>query len=650
MKPFLSTLTLLLLLVGFARASDIESPGEFQSAIAAPKPIVLDGDLSEWSGVPAVVTPRFAVPKGTGSSASPNYVPFEEYDGGTWSGPDDQSATVQIAFDDDNVYLGIVVTDDYHENVSGTAWDGDAVQVLIADATRSQIVALYNYALNGYEDAQGKFVQTDGIIIEHVLGPATNETCHCATQAVIKRDSANKKTTYEIKLPKAALGLTSAQREPQFGLGIAINDGDGALVNGVQYGQSGQEGQKGWSGLGPHAVVFGRSPKEAALVTVRNANDIENSLEHVTAQPITKSIVLDGKLDEWPGTAIIANPKFAVPKNSAGKQTLNFVPFEPYDGGTWSGPEDQSSELQIAYDSNNVYLGLVVTDDYHENVSSTAWNGDAVQLMIANATRTDAVALYNYALGGYKDSDRARSLKRTGSWSSIIQVPRPTALADAPPTSASSATRPIRKRPMKSSSRPLRWVSQPRSPPDTKFGLGMAINDGDGALVDGVQYGQAGQEGQKGWSGLGAHAVVLGRTPTETAEVTLGDGKARIAVVRSGNTLSIQWAPASGVLEASPTLTHPAWSSVGSNNPATIPIGSGERVLPRAAVSSRSQVTKARAQSSAQRCHDRIGGRVQLGRQPTERQRSPGVRQQVWGESVQRFASEPDCPPMSSRR
>ena len=52
----------------------------------------------------------------------------------------------------------------------------------------------------------------------------------------------------------------------------------------------------------------------------------------------------------------------------------------------------------------------------------------------------------------------------------------------------------------------------------------MAINDGDGYLdtAAGVQYGQAGQEGQKGWGGLGAHSIVFGKTPSETALVTLG--------------------------------------------------------------------------------------------------------------------------------
>src|SRR5205814_4057394 len=46
-----------------------------------------------------------------------------------------------------------------------------------------------------------------------------------------------------------------------------------------------------------------------------------------------------------------------------------------------------------------------------------------------------------------------------------------------------------------------------------QFGLGMAINDGDAG---------AGQDGQKGWGGLGAHAIVFGKTPQETALVTLG--------------------------------------------------------------------------------------------------------------------------------
>jgi len=49
-------------------ANDIEPGQGFQSATQAAKPIVLDGNLSEWSGQP-IVSPQFAIPKGSGAAA-----------------------------------------------------------------------------------------------------------------------------------------------------------------------------------------------------------------------------------------------------------------------------------------------------------------------------------------------------------------------------------------------------------------------------------------------------------------------------------------------------------------------------------------------------------------------------------------------------
>src|SRR2546430_12139219 len=132
---------------------------------------------------------------------------------------------------------GVVVTDDYHEDVSGNAWNGDSIQLFIADAARTNQVALYNYALGGYENASGTLVTNDptgvpyGLLIDHQAGPGGDPACNCPTEAVIKRDFAKKKTTYEIKLPKGALGLTTLNGGPQFGLGMAINDGDGVALD-----------------------------------------------------------------------------------------------------------------------------------------------------------------------------------------------------------------------------------------------------------------------------------------------------------------------------------------------------------------------------------------------------------------------------------
>jgi len=487
--PLLMLAAATVVLGGFpAGANDIEPGKEFYDVIYAPRPITLDGDLGEWSGVPILADPKFAVPKGSGSSASPNYVLFEEYAGGTWTGPDDQTSAVQIVYDADNVYFGFVVTDDYHENAANSAWNGDSIQLMIASADRTQQVALYNYALGGVEGSIGE------IIVNHEAGPGGNEECACPTEAVVKRDAAAKKTVYEIKLPKKALGLDSLRGGPKFGLGMAINDGDEATP-----------GQRGWGGLGAHAIVFGKTPGETALITLTKGNDIEPSKEYYTALKTTKNIVLDGKLDEWAGAPVLADPKFAVPKGSGSTAASpNYVLFEEYAGGTWTGPDDQTSAVQVVYDADNVYFGFVVTDDYHENAANSAWNGDSIQLMIASEDRTAQVALYNYALGGVEGAIGEVIVNHEAGPGGNGECNCPTEGVVLRDAAAKKTYYEIK----------LPAAAVGLTPPltvGTKFGLGMAINDGDEATP-----------GQRGWGGLGAHSIVFGKTPGETALVTLG--------------------------------------------------------------------------------------------------------------------------------
>lgn len=502
--------TLLLLAAGsclFAvssRANDIEPGKEYYSAIHTPRPIVLDGDLSEWSGVPVLADPKFyvktgaegtAAGKGTGGVGA-ELVLFEQYNGGTWTGPDDQTSAVQIAYDADNVYFGFVVTDDYHENSANSAWNGDSVQLMIANATRTQQVALYNYALGGVEEALGD------VIVMHEAGPAADPTCGCETEAVIKRNTTTKKTTYEIKLPKAALGLTSLTGGTKFGLGMAINDGD-----------KDTPGQRGWGGLGAHAIVFGKTPSETALITLAKKNDIEPGKEIYTANPAPKAVVLDGNLSEWSGVPVLADPKFYVKigaeGTAAGKGTAGvgaeLVLFEQYAGGTWTGPDDQTSAVQITYDADNVYFGFVVTDDYHENSANSAWNGDSVQLMIANAAQSQQVALYNYALGGVEDA--------LGDVIVMHEAGPATDPACDCATEAVITRNTTTKKTTYEIKLPKAALGLTNLAYGTQFGLGMAINDGDKDTP-----------GQRGWGGLGAHAIVFGKTPGETALVTLGVG------------------------------------------------------------------------------------------------------------------------------
>ena len=96
---------------------------------------------------------------------------FEEYNGGTWTGPEDHTAAFAIAWDVDNVYIGLVVTDEYHENAANSAWNGDSLQVLFANASRDAITQYYNYALGGEEGALGELVKDDQ------QGPGGAEPC-----------------------------------------------------------------------------------------------------------------------------------------------------------------------------------------------------------------------------------------------------------------------------------------------------------------------------------------------------------------------------------------------------------------------------------------------------------------------------------------
>ena len=230
-----------LLIPWVVQANDIEPGQEFQSAFPTANPIVLDGNLSEWSG-PAIVNPRFSIPKGFGDAGQ--LVIFETYQSGDWTGLDDQSTSLRVIFDQDNVYLGLVVTDEYHEHADSISWNGDALQIMAANSARDTQVALYNYGLGGVEGA------LSGVIVDHEAGPG-------GTNAAISRNAATRQTTYEIMLPKASLAIDNLTPGVQFGLGVCVNDGDEFTP-----------GQQGWGGLGPHAVVFGKSPLETALFTL----------------------------------------------------------------------------------------------------------------------------------------------------------------------------------------------------------------------------------------------------------------------------------------------------------------------------------------------------------------------------------------------
>src|SRR5437773_1503023 len=139
------------------------------------------------------------------------------------------------------------------------------------------------------------------------------------------------------------------------------------------------------------------------------ANDIEPDREFYNAAYRTNAITIDGNMSDWDTNQFWRDTQFTVPKpNSNDNHAPGVVTFEQCDlcgfGGSWTGPDDQSSAFSIAWDLDYLYIGLVVIDDYHANSANSPWNGDSLQMAFTDADRMAITNLYNVALGGTNEN------------------------------------------------------------------------------------------------------------------------------------------------------------------------------------------------------------------------------------------------------
>ncbi|SVB92884.1 uncharacterized protein METZ01_LOCUS245738, partial [marine metagenome] len=205
-----------------------------------------DGDMSDWSNFPF----KKAIPFQTGAGIGDGeLVLFQNWGAGTWDGPEDHTSAVAFAWDTDNLYIGIVVTDDSHQNGGGApaqAWNGDGVQAVFANAEQDTVTFLYNLAMNDGGD----------LLIHNERGPG-------GVELEIVRDDDTGTTSYEMVFPAASLEVDAFESGMEIGIGLCVNDGDEA-----------HPGQTGWSGWGPHAAVTGgKHPTRTGLVTLTAKHD-----------------------------------------------------------------------------------------------------------------------------------------------------------------------------------------------------------------------------------------------------------------------------------------------------------------------------------------------------------------------------------------
>lgn len=236
--------------LGFANAGDwIDN--EFYEAPTGE--ITVDGDPDDWRFVELITGSEF-------KTADGDWVVFEEYNGGTWDGPEDHTSSIAFAWDEDYFYIYTSVLDDEHQN-NASWYDGDAAQLVFTGPDQAAVTQLYNYALVDGEDE---------ILIGNEQATAGGLTDDDV--AIVRYDNKNI-TIYEARYSAEILGLNSFKVDMEIGIGVCINDGD-----------KDTPGQKGWSGWGPHAAVFGKNAEKTGLVTL---SEKTISVDAVGKLPIT---------------------------------------------------------------------------------------------------------------------------------------------------------------------------------------------------------------------------------------------------------------------------------------------------------------------------------------------------------------------------
>ena len=231
-------------------------------------------------------------------------------------------------------------------------------------------------------------------------------------------------------------------------------------------------------------------------------------------------VKIDGDLGEWDG--VLDTVKGTDGKPFCGVEYDGNV-FQVHGGGNWKGADDHETCFMIVWDSEAVYLGLIVTDDEHEHAAAPAWNGDGAQLAFEMSGKRSAglpMFLYNIGL-----DDKAKDILP----GALNEKPGGGGLVPGDDIAV------VRNEGEKKTYYELRFTADELQAKGNKFsdgfefGLGICVNDGDKA---------AGQGGQKGWSGWYTHSIVFGKNSEHTGLVTLTN---EVLAVEATNKLATTW-------------------------------------------------------------------------------------------------------------
>ncbi len=170
----------------------------------APAPITVDGDLSEWEKVPAIVLDK--------AESARN-------ESGKWAGPQDCSGSMRMCWDSEYLYLAFDVTDDvFNQPFTGSdIWGGDCVQFAfdpIEERTKGR------YAPNEQEYTAA--LTSDGPLLYRTGQPVPVKS---AKLAIVHKPGSGG-AFYEIGIPWSEMAPLAPGLMSSFGFTFCINDSD----------------------------------------------------------------------------------------------------------------------------------------------------------------------------------------------------------------------------------------------------------------------------------------------------------------------------------------------------------------------------------------------------------------------------------------
>ncbi len=189
-------------------------------------------------------------------------------------------------------------------------------------------------------------------------------------------------------------------------------------------------------------------------------------------------VKIDGDLGEWDG--ILDAVTGTDGKPFCGVEYEGNV-FQVHGGGNWKGADDHETCFMIVWDSNAVYIGLIVTDDEHEHAAAAAWNGDGAQLAFEmSGKRSAGIQMFLYNIGL---DDKAKDILP----GALNEAPGGAGIAPGDDIAV------VRNEGKKKTYYELRFTAEELQVKGKKFsdgdqfGLGICVNDGDKAAGQGVK-------------------------------------------------------------------------------------------------------------------------------------------------------------------